>query len=131
VDAQRIEQVLANLLENALRHAVPPGPVTLVARTDGERILLSVADTGPGVPADALPRLFDRLYRVEAARTRAGGGSGLGLAICKSIVEAHGGTIEARASSAGGLEVVVELPVGAPSGATGPAQRVAPEGAPT
>lgn len=109
VDAQRIEQVLANLLENALRHATAPGPVTLVARADGDRVLLSVADAGPGVPPEALPRLFDRLYRVEAARTRAGGGSGLGLSICKSIVEAHGGTIEARAA-AGGLEVAITLP---------------------
>ena len=110
VDAQRIEQVLANLLENAMRHAVPPGPVTLTARADGAFAVLSVADAGPGVPANALPRLFDRLYRVEAARTRAAGGAGLGLSICKSIVEAHGGTIRAQAAAAGGLEIVITLP---------------------
>jgi two-component system sensor histidine kinase BaeS len=110
VDAQRIEQVLANLLENALRHATPPGPVVLAARFEADTLVLSVTDAGPGVPAEALPRLFDRLFRVDSARTRASGGAGLGLAICKSIVEAHGGTIEARASAAGGLEVVVRLP---------------------
>jgi two-component system sensor histidine kinase BaeS len=109
VDAQRIEQVLANLLENALRHATPPGPVTIVARLDGAQALLAVSDAGPGVPAETLPKLFDRLYRVDTSRTRASGGAGLGLAICKSIVEAHGGSIEARASSAGGLEILVSL----------------------
>jgi len=72
--------------------------------------VLAVADGGPGVPAEALPRLFDRLYRVEAARTRAGGGAGLGLSICKSIVEAHGGTIGAQLSAAGGLEIVIRIP---------------------
>src|SRR5690349_20316370 len=108
IDAQRIEQVLANLLENAMRHATP-GPVTVTARADGVQAVLSVADAGPGVRADALPRLFDRLYRVEAARTRTAGGAGLGLSICKSIVEAHGGTIAARASPAGGLEIICSL----------------------
>jgi two-component system sensor histidine kinase BaeS len=109
VDAQRMEQVLANLLENALRHAAPPGPVELTARAEADRIVLRVSDAGPGVPADALPRLFDRLYRVDSARTRASGGAGLGLAICKSIVEAHGGTIEARPSASGGLEILISL----------------------
>jgi two-component system, OmpR family, sensor histidine kinase BaeS len=110
VDVQRLDQVLGNLLNNALAHAAPPGPVTVSARLAGEHVLLSVSDAGPGVPDDSLPRLFDRLYRVDSARTRSGG-TGLGLSICKSIVEAHGGTIEARKSAAGGLEVVVRLPV--------------------
>lgn len=110
VDAHRLDQVIANLLENALHHAAPPGPVTVTARAENGAVALSVADAGPGVPPDALPRLFDRLYRVESSRTRGNGGAGLGLAICKSIVEAHGGTIEARRSTAGGLEIVVTLP---------------------
>lgn len=110
LDAQRIEQVLANLLENTLRHASPPGPLTLAAYADAGAVVLTVADAGPGVPADTLPRLFDRLYRVESSRTRATGGAGLGLSICKSIVEAHGGTIRAQASAAGGLEIVLRLP---------------------
>lgn len=110
VDAPRMEQVLANLLENALRHASPPGPIKVSARAEGGSIVLSVADAGPGVPPDTLPRLFDRLYRVETSRTRGNGGAGLGLAICKSIVEAHGGTIVARPSAAGGLEIALTLP---------------------
>jgi two-component system sensor histidine kinase BaeS len=110
VDVQRIEQVLANLLENALTHATAPGPITLTAYADADTVVLSVADAGPGVPPETLSRLFDRLFRVESSRARTSGGAGLGLAICKSIVEAHGGSIGARASSAGGLEVVVRLP---------------------
>ena len=119
VDVQRFDQVLGNLLGNVVAHATPPGPVTLSARAEGQHVVVSVADGGPGVPAEALPKLFDRLFRVESARTRATGGAGLGLSICKSIVEAHGGTIEARKAAAGGLETVIKLPVGAPSGATG------------
>jgi two-component system, OmpR family, sensor histidine kinase BaeS len=111
VDPQRIDQVLANLLENVLRHATPPGPVSVTVRREGDFAVIAVSDSGPGVPADALPRLFDRLYRVESSRTRGTGGAGLGLAICRSIVEAHGGTIEARASGLGGLEIVARLPV--------------------
>jgi two-component system sensor histidine kinase BaeS len=109
VDAQRLEQVLANLIENALRHATAPGPVLLAARAEGAQVAITVSDSGPGVPAEALPRLFDRLYRVESSRARTSGGAGLGLAICKSIVEAHGGRIEARASATGGLEIVFSV----------------------
>lgn len=114
VDAQRIEQVLGNLLGNVLRHARPPGPVRMTTTRAGDSIRITVCDAGPGVPADALPRLFERLYRVESARTRDGGGSGagtgLGLAICRSIVEAHGGRIDAQSAAGGGLCIHVELP---------------------
>jgi two-component system sensor histidine kinase BaeS len=112
-DEQRIGQVLANLLENVLRHARAPGQVSLSATAAPRAVRIAVADSGPGVPDAALPRLFDRLYRVDAARTRASGGSGLGLAICRSIVEAHGGSIVARHSRRGGLEVELTLPVAA------------------
>jgi two-component system sensor histidine kinase BaeS len=77
---------------------------------DGAHVRLVVRDAGPGVPDDALPRLFDRLYRVAPDRNRGSGGAGLGLAICRSIVEAHGGTIAARRSATGGLEIEVRLP---------------------
>lgn len=105
IDAQRIEQVLVNLLDNALRHANPPGPIRVRVAVAGRRVCVAVSDAGPGVPEQALDRLFDRLYRVEAARSRVQGGSGLGLAICRSIVEAHGGDIVARHSAQGGLEI--------------------------
>lgn len=109
-DVQRLDQVLGNLLENSLRHARPPGPIKLGAVRSGSSVQIVVSDAGPGVPAEALPRLFDRLYRVESARSRDGGGTGLGLAICRSIVEAHGGSITAEAAE-GGLRIVFELPL--------------------
>ena len=109
-DSQRLSQVLANLLENVLVHARAPGSVVVTAHAAESRVVIGVADGGPGVPAAALPKLFDRLYRTEDARTRATGGAGLGLAICRSIVEQHGGTIRALASTGGGLEIRIELP---------------------
>lgn len=108
-DGLRVEAVLGNLLANALRYAAPPGPVIVRLRDAGDEVILSVADAGPGVPAAALPRLFDRLYRVDPARS-AGSGAGLGLAIVRSIVEAHGGRVLARRSEAGGLEVCCHWP---------------------
>lgn len=111
VDAQRMDQVLGNLLGNTLRHARAPGPARITtARTPGGTVRLCVCDGGPGVPEDALPRLFERLYRVESARSRDAGGTGLGLAICRSIVEAHGGRIEALRSAEGGLCIRIDLP---------------------
>ena len=68
-------------------------------------------DSKPGVPEEALPRLFERLFRVEGSRSRERGGSGLGLAICRSIAEAHGGSVVARASELGGLRVILRLPL--------------------
>jgi len=77
----------------------------------GDKLVISVEDSGPGVPEASLPRLFDRLYRVDQSRSRATGGSGLGLSISKAIVEAHGGTIRALNGLQGGLRVEIELPL--------------------
>jgi two-component system sensor histidine kinase BaeS len=109
-DARRLSQLVANLLANARRYTDAPGRIRIEARAMRGGAELIVEDTAPGVPHDALPRLFDRLYRVENSRSRAAGGAGLGLAICRAIVEAHGGRIEATASPLGGLRVVVEFP---------------------
>jgi two-component system sensor histidine kinase BaeS len=109
LDIQRFEQVLANLLDNILRHAEPPGPVTLALRTSQWECCISLSDGGPGVPDAALPRLFDRLFRTDAARSRSNGGSGLGLAICRSIIVAHGGHIAARRDGRG-LTFDIRLP---------------------
>ncbi|HEY1077517.1 MAG TPA: ATP-binding protein [Fontimonas sp.] len=108
-DAQRMNQVLGNLLENVMRHA-RPGPLAVQVDASGATVGLRIEDGGPGVPADSLPRLFDRLYRVQHARTRHDGGAGLGLAICRSIVEAHGGRIDAYAAASGGLGIRIEFP---------------------
>jgi len=113
-DARRLTQLVDNLIANARRYTDAPGRIRVeLARTrDGTRLV--VEDTAPGVPAHALPRLFERLYRVESSRSRAAGGAGLGLAICRAIVEAHGGRIDAAPSSLGGLRIVTDLPGGTP-----------------
>ena len=109
-DADRLGQALRNLLENSARYTDRGGRVRVAARCEGGRVVIDFEDSAPGVPADALPRLFERFYRVEGSRSRANGGAGLGLAIVRSVVEAHGGAIEAGASSLGGLRVTIALP---------------------
>jgi two-component system OmpR family sensor kinase/two-component system sensor histidine kinase BaeS len=95
-DADRLSQVLHNLLDNALRHTPPGGEISIRAGCEphtASEAWLEVRDTGEGIPADQLPYVFDRFYRADPARNRASGGSGLGLAIVRAIVEAHGGRV--------------------------------------
>ena len=106
-DPDRLEQVLQNLTGNALRFTPDGGRITLLAAAQGESIVLTVRDNGPGIPAAHLPLVFDRFYKVDAAR-RATGGSGLGLSIVKAIVERHGGRITAR--NDGGAVFEISLP---------------------
>jgi two-component system sensor histidine kinase BaeS len=110
-DGERLRQLLANLLQNTLRYTDADGRLEVVLQARQEDYLLTFSDTAPGVPPQSLERLFDRLYRVEGSRNRTHGGAGLGLALCKSIVEAHGGRIQAAASSLGGLQITIELPI--------------------
>lgn len=110
-DANRLAQLFTNLLENTLRYTDAPGELKIAQHTAGDRLTLTFEDSGPGVPEDALERLFDRLYRVDSARTRSQGGSGLGLAICKAIVESHGGTIAAANAPGSGLKIEIRLPL--------------------
>ncbi len=109
-DADRLRQVISNVFENSLRYG-GAGPLSISASVKASHVVLRIRDAGPGVPGHALPRLFERLYRVEKSRSRQLGGSGLGLAICKQIVEAHGGEILAANSSAGGLIITITLPI--------------------
>jgi heavy metal sensor kinase len=109
-DRQRLGEVLANLLDNAVKYTPAGGTVTVALERQDRRARLTVDDSGPGIPAEELPRVFDRFYRVDAARSRAEGGAGLGLAICRELVEAHGGRIWAERRPAGGSSFVVELP---------------------
>jgi two-component system phosphate regulon sensor histidine kinase PhoR len=88
-DRDRIGQVLANLISNAIKYNVPGGTVTLTVERDDGRVLVSVADTGIGIAPEHQARVFERFYRTDAARSRSVGGSGLGLAIVKHILEAH------------------------------------------
>ncbi len=107
-DADRIHQVLANLTENALRHAAVHGEVVLAARSLGSAVELSVTDDGPGIPVADRERVFERFHRLDAARST--GGAGLGLAIARWIVDLHGGKIRAESAGARGCRMVVELP---------------------
>jgi signal transduction histidine kinase len=110
-DPDRIGQVLANLLENALRHTPPAGAVTVHARATGGGVQLSVADTGEGIPAEHLPHLFERFYRADTARDRSQGGSGIGLAVVRAVVTAHGGQVEVASGGPGaGATFTVTLP---------------------
>lgn len=110
-DDSRLSQMYSNLLENVLRYVEKPGTLTLSARKDENRVYLTFEDSGPGVPDQALARLFDRLYRVDPSRSRETGGCGLGLSICKSITEAMNGSIRAVNSPKGGLGIEVSFPL--------------------
>jgi len=109
-DARRLTQLFNNLLENTLRYTDEGGRVEVGLRTSKDGVELDLQDSAPGVPKHLRPRLFERLFRVESSRNRALGGTGLGLALCRSIVEMHGGDIQASASGLGGLRIVVHLP---------------------
>jgi len=108
-DPGRLSQLFRNLLRNSLQYTDPGGGLEVRLNQEAGRIVLDFQDSHPGVPPEALPRLFDRLYRVDSSRSRDTGGAGLGLAIAKNIVEAHGGTIRAEPSPAGGLWIRVEM----------------------
>lgn len=110
-DADLLTRAIANLLRNSLQHAPSAGPITLHAERAGEEINITVADSGPGVPEEELPRIFDAFYRVDASRTRATGGTGLGLAIVKTCVESCCGSVTARNREPHGLEVRLTLHV--------------------
>jgi signal transduction histidine kinase len=113
-DRERIHQVLFNLLDNAFRFTPAAGSVTVRAEREDGWCEISVEDTGPGIPAEHLPLLFERFYRVDPSRSREDGGTGIGLAIARSIVEAHGGRIWAESSVGEGSRFRFSLPVGGP-----------------
>ncbi|GGP00951.1 sensor histidine kinase [Wenjunlia tyrosinilytica] len=108
-DSARLYQVLVNLLANARTHTPPGTWVTASVRREGDEVVLSVADDGPGVPPDVLPRVFERFTRGDSSRSRAAGSTGLGLAIVSAVVEAHGGTVHVT-SSPGSTVFSVRLP---------------------
>ena len=117
-DPERLGQVLTNLLSNAILYNRPGGQVNVsVGSTDGAAIVI-VEDTGVGIPEGELPLVFDRFHRVDAARSRESGGSGLGLAICRSIIEAHGGTITLASQVHHGSTFTVTIPLWQGSEAT-------------
>ncbi len=110
IDVNRLGQLFTNVLENTVRYTDRGGRVRVACAQRGKNIAVSIEDSAPTVPADSLPRLFERLYRVETSRGRQTGGAGLGLAICKRIAHALGGSISASPSTLGGLKLTVQLP---------------------
>jgi len=111
-DEDRLCQVLLNLVGNALQYTPSGGAVTVRARREQDRVQISVSDTGIGIAAEHLPRIFDRFYRVDASRSRAGGGTGIGLTIAKHLVEAHGGLITVHSDGLGkGSTFTFSIPV--------------------
>ncbi len=108
-DADKLRQVIMNLLENSLRYTDSGGEVRIAVSVAGDAVHVRFEDSSPGVSEHEIPHLFERLYRSEASRNRASGGAGLGLAIVQSIVEAHGGRIVASPSSLGGLRFDIEF----------------------
>jgi signal transduction histidine kinase len=109
-DEERLHQVIFNLVDNAVRFTPPGGSVTVAAEPAGDRVNVSVIDTGVGIAPEHLPRLFERFYRADAARSRDGGGTGIGLAIARSIVEGHGGRISATGEPGLGATFTFDLP---------------------
>ncbi|MGG3681744.1 MAG: two-component sensor histidine kinase [Bacillaceae bacterium] len=110
IDQKRFEQVMINLLDNALKYSDEGSVVSIEARAEKNSIVIIVSDNGIGIPEEDLHHIFERFYRVDKSRSRTSGGTGLGLAIVKEIVEAHGGTVYAASEYGKGTNVVITLP---------------------
>lgn len=121
-DRVAVRQILANLAENAIRHS-PGGTVSIFSESAPNGVWIGVRDTGGGIPAEHLPRIFERFYRVDTARSRRAGGTGLGLAIVKHLAEAHGGSVEAESAPGVATTIRAFLP-------SQPLRRLSPASAP-
>lgn len=110
-DKERMEQVIMNIVSNAIKYTPDGGRIEITAWSMGEKVSISVSDNGVGIPEEDQPRLFDRFYRVDKARSREAGGSGLGLSIVKEIIQAHNGDIDIRSKQGEGTTMTVTLPI--------------------
>jgi two-component system phosphate regulon sensor histidine kinase PhoR len=110
INSPLLEQAVGNLLDNAIKYSRPESPIRVVAMTTTEAVIITVSDSGPGIPEQHLPRLFERFYVIDKARSRKMGGTGLGLAIVKHIVQAHGGQIAAASQLGQGSTFTITLP---------------------
>ena len=113
-DEARLRELFMNLLDNAIRYTSAPGTVSLSFRREGQMAVVAITDTGVGIPAEDIPFIFERFYRVDKSRSHAEGGSGLGLAICRHIAETHGGKIEVESQVGAGSTFSVWLPLQSP-----------------
>jgi two-component system, OmpR family, sensor histidine kinase VicK len=110
-DRDRIEQVVLNIVSNSIKYTPSGGKITVYIGRLYSEVYIKVSDTGMGIPESDLPRIFERFYRVDKARSREMGGTGLGLAIAKEIVEAHKGNISIISELGKGTEITVKLPI--------------------
>jgi two-component system phosphate regulon sensor histidine kinase PhoR len=118
-DNRRLQEVLQNLLDNAIQYTLPGGKIVLSAEIRNDEVIFTVADTGIGIPQADQPRIFERFYRVDVARSREAGGTGLGLSIAKHLVEAHGGRIWVESEFGAGSKFHFSVPVFDPERAAG------------
>jgi two-component system, OmpR family, phosphate regulon sensor histidine kinase PhoR len=110
-DSRRLQEVLQNLLDNAIQYTLPGGKIVLSAEAKNDEVIFTVADTGIGIPRSDQPRIFERFYRVDAARSREAGGTGLGLSIAKHLIEVHGGRIWVESEVGEGSQFHFSIPV--------------------
>ena len=110
MDRTLIQRAVGNLVSNAVAHTPAGGSIILGADAEAAAIRIEVIDTGTGIPAEALPRVFDRFYRVDSSRSKASGGSGLGLAIVQGIMVLHGGKVEIASRLGDGTRVTLRMP---------------------
>ena len=111
LDRALLQRAVGNLVSNALAHTPRGGAVILGANVDSSTIRIKVSDTGAGIPAEALPKVFDRFFRVDTSRSQGSGGTGLGLAIVKSIALLHGGNVEIASQPGEGTRVTFHMPL--------------------
>jgi two-component system phosphate regulon sensor histidine kinase PhoR len=113
-DENRLQEVIYNLLDNAVKYSQPEGKIVVKAVREADQVRIAISDQGIGIPSRDLPRIFERFYRADKARSRELGGTGLGLSIVKHIVELHGGSVEAESTVGRGTTISVRLPIGPP-----------------
>jgi two-component system phosphate regulon sensor histidine kinase PhoR len=113
-DENRLQEVIYNLLDNAVKYSQPEGKIVMKAAREADQVRIAISDQGIGIPNRDLPRIFERFYRADKARSREFGGTGLGLSIVKHIVELHGGNVEAESTVGRGTTISVRLPIRPP-----------------
>ena len=111
LDRTLIQRAVGNLVSNAVAHTYEGGTVSLTTHAEADEVIIEVADTGIGIPAEALPRVFDRFYRVDSSRSKTSGGTGLGLAIVQGITQLHGGNVDIASEPGRGTRVTLRLPI--------------------
>jgi two-component system phosphate regulon sensor histidine kinase PhoR len=109
-DLRTLTVAVSNLVDNAIKYGKEGGRITVSGKIEGRDCLLEVADDGPGIPAEHLPRLFERFYRVDKGRSRELGGTGLGLSLARHIVESHGGNIQVKSHLGEGTRFTIRIP---------------------